>query len=173
MPKGYSYRQKTYSQAPGSERSWVLPAVLGGVLTVGGIVVVLILARGNREPERQLEEDRQSREQAAPVNKLPPVPWTLKPMPGPKLEIPDHLAVKFPDRFAWEVFLPGSGPEYLSVEPVPGGGRAVHFGRFDLKTGLPVGPSTRLKGEVRSFKQSAVSPNGTLAHGFGTDGLLQ
>src|SRR5262249_52296390 len=115
---------------------------------------------------------RQAREQAAPVNEFPPVAWTLQPAPGPKIDFPDHLAVQFPDRFAWEVVLPGPGPEYLSVEPVPEG-RAPHFGRFDLTTGLPVGPSRRLKGDVRSLKPCAVAPDGTLILGFGPQQLLQ
>jgi hypothetical protein len=153
----------------------VLAAAGGGALAVVVLIVGLVLLLRGGKGQQQVEEDREAREQAAPVNEFPPVAWTLQPAPGPKLAFPDALAVSSPDRFAWEVVLPGPGPEYLSVEPAPGGrgGKAVHFGRFDLKTGQPVGPSMRLKGQHRALKPSAVAPDGTLVLGLGPGSLFQ
>src|SRR5262249_46491347 len=156
--------KKTASRTP----AWIWAAAGGaglvGVLAVGAVVVGLVLlSRGAGTPQK-VEEDRKAREQSAPVNEFPPVPWTLKPGPGPKRDPPDVL--KF--HASWQIALVGQGPEYLSLE----GNLAqaeVRFGRFDPARGRPAGPSTHLKGEHQGLKPSAVSPNGTLVLGVGSD----
>src|SRR5262245_10155305 len=163
-------RRKKQKEAPRSKRIWMF-AVGGGVLAVG-LIVALVFALKGKGKQGQIEDDLKAREQATPVNEFPPVAWRLQPGPAPKVDFPDSLTVASPGGFAWEVFLPGSGPEYLSVEPVPAG-QAVHFGRFDLKTGKPAGPSRLLKVQPDSFKPSAVAPDGTLILRARLDPLLQ
>ena len=165
-------RPKKKDQAPTSMRTWLMAAG-GGILALV-LIAGLVRAFRGEETEQQIAEDREALAAAFPVNEFPPVAWTFKPAPGPNHDFPETLAVRFPNSFAWEVVLPGPGPEYLSVENIGGGSdRAIHFGRFDLKTGLPAGPSTLLKDAGNSLKPSAVSPNGTVAIGISPDRLLQ
>jgi hypothetical protein len=168
---------------------WLVVAAGGGVLVVGIVIVtvVLLLRGGNPKQQAQVENDREAIEQAAPVNEVPPVDWTLRPGPGPNLVFPNQLVVLQCEKgFARAVSLPGGGPEYLSIEG-DAGLEGLCYGRFDLTTGKQVGPARMLKdvngqrvganllgGTNRPVTPAAVSPTGTLVidSGVGMDRLL-
>src|SRR5262249_30230068 len=97
-PRTPAKRRKKHRNVSRPTWPWVLAAAGGGVVAVAVLVVGVMLALRAAGPrqvgggQRQVEEDRQAREQAAPVNEFPPVAWTLQPAPGPKIDFPDHLA---------------------------------------------------------------------------------
>jgi hypothetical protein len=178
-------RRKKASSAP-TGWLWLGVGVGGAVLVVGIVTVVLLFRGGAPKQQAQVENDREAIEQAASVNKVPPVAWTLHPGPGPNLVFPDHLTVQYEKGFARAVSLPGRGPEYLSIEGDPGL-EGLCYGRFDLTTGKPVGPARMLKdvngervganllgGTSHAVTSAAVSPTGTLVidSGVGLDRLL-
>lgn len=169
---------------------WLVVAAAGGVLVVVGLVtlvaVVLLLRGRDSKQQVDLEGDREAIELAAPINAFPPVAWTLRPGPGPKVVFPERLTAEYEKGFARVVCLPGRGPEYLSIEGDPGLD-GLCYGRFDLTTGKPVGPARKLKdvkgqrvkatlhgGTNHKVTPAAVSPTGTLVIdcGVGKERLL-